>query len=89
MYYDIFSKEIGQLNSITFVIKASENRENEFQKKIINNITNLFAGDIDKNCLAIMTHTDNFDLMPDAVQLLEKMDIFKKKLIIMKSGIFL
>ena len=79
MYNDLFSKEIGQLNSITFVIKASENRENEFQKKIIKSITNLFAGDIDKNCLAILTHTDNFDLIPDAVQLLEKMDIFKKK----------
>ena len=60
MYNDLFSKEIGQLNSIAFVIKASENRENEFQKKIIKSITNLFAGDIDKNCLAILTHTDNF-----------------------------
>ena len=79
MYNDLFSKEIGQLNSITFVIKASENRENEFQKKIIKNITNLFAGDIDKNCLAILTHTDNFELIPEAVQLLQKMDIFKKK----------
>ena len=60
MYNDLFSKEIGQLNSIAFVIKASENRENKFQKKIIKSITNLFAGDIDKNCLAILTHTDNF-----------------------------
>ena len=42
MYNDLFSKKIGQLNSITFVIKASENRENEFQKKIIKSITNLF-----------------------------------------------
>ena len=79
MYNNLFSKEIGQLNSITFVIKASENRENEFQKKMIKNITYLFAGDIDQNCLAILTHSDNDEEMPDAVQLLEKMDIFKKK----------
>ena len=79
MYNDLFSKDIGQLNCITFVVKASENRENEFQKKIIKSITNLFAGDIDKNCLAILTHVDNEEDEPDAVQLLEKMDIFKKK----------
>jgi len=79
MYNDIFSKDIGQLNCITFVVKGSENRENEFQKKIIKAITNLFAGDIDKNCLAILTHVDSDDNVPDAVQLLEKMDIFKKK----------
>jgi len=79
MYNDLFSKEIGQLNCITFVVKASENRENEFQKKIIKSITNLFAGDIDKNCLAILTHVDNDEDVPDAVQLLEKMELFKKK----------
>lgn len=33
MYNKLFSEEIGQLNSIVFVVKASENRENEFQKK--------------------------------------------------------
>ena len=79
MYNDLFSKEIGQLNSITVVIKGSENRENEFQKKMIKNITNLFAGDIAQNCLAILTHIDTDDEIPDAVPLLEKMDIFKKK----------
>ena len=79
MYNNLFSKDIGQLNSITFVIKASENRENEFQKKIIKNITNLFAGDVEKNCLAILTHTDNDEIIPDAVPLLEKLDFFKKK----------
>ena len=79
MYNNLFSKDIGQLNCIAFVVKASENRENEFQKKIIKSITNIFAGDIDKNCLAILTHTDNTDVIPDAVPLLEKMDIFKKK----------
>ena len=60
-------------------MKASENRNNEFQKKIIKNITNLFAGDIEKNCLAILTHTDDFYIIPDAARLLEKLDIFKKK----------
>ena len=79
MYNRVFSKDIGQLHSITFVIKSSENRENEFQKKIIKNITNLFAGDVQKNCLAILTHTDNDEIIPDAVPLLEKLDFFKKK----------
>lgn len=79
MYTNLFSKEIGQLNSITFVVKSSENRENEFQRKIIKSITNLFAGDVGQNCLAILTHTDNDEIVPDAVQLLKKMDIFKKK----------
>ena len=79
MYNDLFSKEIGQFNSITVVIKGSENRENEFQKKMIKNITYLFAGDIAQNCLAILTHSDTDYEIPDAVPLLEKMDIFKKK----------
>ena len=79
MYQNLFSKEIGQLNSIVFVVKSSENRENEFQKRVVKNITDLFADDIGQNCLAILTHTDNDEIIPDAVQLLEKMDIFKKK----------
>ena len=79
MYNKLFSKEIGQLNSIVFVVKSSENRENEFQKRIVKNITNLFAEDIGKNCLAVLTHTDSDRKIPDAVQLMEKMEIFKNK----------
>ena len=79
MYNKLFSEEIGQLNSIVFVVKASENRENEFQKKIVKNITDLFADDIGQNCLAILTFTDNDEVVHYAVQLMEKMDIFKKK----------
>ena len=79
MYNKLFSEDIGQLNSITFVIKASENRENEFQKKIIKNITDLFAGDIGSNSLAILTHTDDDEMEPNAVQLLQKIDFFAKK----------
>ena len=79
MYEELFKNKISQLNSIIFVVKASENRENEFQKRIVKNITNLFADGIGQNCLSILTHTDNFDIIPDAVQLMEKMDIFKKK----------
>ena len=79
--YGKFTNEIGQLNSITIVIKANENRENEFQKKLIKNIINLFAVDIDKNCLAVLTHTDRDpeEYTPDVVKLLEKMDFFKTK----------
>ena len=79
MYTELFSKKIGQLNSIVFVAKSSENRENEFQKRVIKIITDLFADDVSQNCLAILTHTDNDEIIPDAVQLLEKMDIFKEK----------
>ena len=79
MYNKLFSEEIGQLNSIVFVVKASENRENEFQKKIVKSITNLFADDIGQNCLSILTFVDNDEIVPDAVQLMEKMDIFKQK----------
>ena len=79
MYNKLFSQDIGQLNSIVFVVKASENRENEFQKRIVKNITNLFAGDISDNCLAIFTHNDNDKKKPDAIQLMEKIDIFKEK----------
>ena len=78
MYNQLFSKEIGQLNSIVFVVKASENRLNAFQKKIVESITNLFADDIGKNCLAVLTHTDS-SRIPDAVQLMKTIDIFKKK----------
>ena len=79
MYTELFSKEIGKLNSIVFVVKSSENRENEFQKRVIKLITDLFADDVSQNCLAILTHTDNDEIVPNAVQLLEKMDIFKEK----------
>jgi len=79
MYTELFSKKIGKLNSIVFVVKSSENRENEFQKRVIKNITDLFADDVSQNCLAILTHTDNDEIIPNAVQLLEKMDIFKEK----------
>ena len=79
MYNKLFSNEIGQLNSIAFVVKSSENRLNSFQKKIVDSITNLFADDIGKNCLAVLTHTDSDRKIPDAVQLMKTMDIFGKK----------
>ena len=86
MYNNLFDKEIGCLNSISFVIKFSENRENEFQKKVINNITNLFASDVGENSLANLTFADTFEEDEDeneggynAVQLLKKYSIFAKK----------
>ena len=79
MYTELFSKKIGKLNSIVFVVKSSENRENEFQKRVIKNITDLFADDVSQNCLAILTHSDDDENIPNAVQLLEKMEIFKEK----------
>ena len=78
MYNKLFNEKIKDLNCVTFVIKASENRENEFQKKIIKTITSLFAGDATPNFLAIFTHSDN-DENFDAIQLLEKIDVYKNK----------
>ena len=67
MYNELFSNDIGQLKLITFVAKASEKRENEFQNKIIKAIKDLFAGDVEQNCLSILTHADNDEFIPDAV----------------------
>ena len=67
MYNELFSNDIGQLKLITFVAKVSENRENEFQNKIIKAIKDLFAGDVEQNCLSILTHADNDEFIPDAV----------------------
>ena len=78
MYDKLFNEKIKNLNCVTFMIKASENRENEFQKKIIKTITGLFAGDAFPNFLAVLTHADS-DENFDAVQLLEKIDIYKNK----------
>ena len=67
MYNELFSNDIGQLKLITFVAKASEKRENEFQNKIIKAIKDLFVGDVEQNCLSILTHADNDEFIPDAV----------------------
>ena len=80
MYNKLFSEEIGQLNSIVFVVKASENRYYEFQKKIEKNIAEHFDEDIGQNYLAILTHADYDDENEtDAVQLMKRMPIFKEK----------
>lgn len=67
MYNELFSNDIGQIKLINFVAKASENSENEFQNKIIKAIKDLFAGDVEQNCLSILTHADNDEFIPDAV----------------------
>ena len=79
MFKELCTERIGKLNSVVYVIKSSENRENEFQKKFIKNIINLFSRELRNNFLAISTFTDN-DEIPDAVRLLEKMDISKEKI---------
>ena len=38
MYNKLFSEEIGQLNSIVFVVKSTENRENEYNNNNSKNI---------------------------------------------------
>ena len=81
MYKEALDK-VEKLNCITFVYNASDVRETDLQKKVVKNITNLFANNIYNNCLAGLTHANN-EFEHDAVQLLQKMDVFK---IIKKSG---
>ena len=78
MYNNLFNEKIKNINCITFVIKSSENRENEFQKKIIKTISGYFTDDSVPNFLAIITHADG-DEQLDVVKLLEKSEIFKDK----------
>lgn len=64
--HPIFSSEkVGEIKE--------ENRENESQKKIITNKTNLFSG-IKKNCSAILNHRSNEKIIPNTLPLLEKLD---------------
>ena len=81
MYKEALDK-VEKLNCITFVYNASDVRETDLQKKVVKNITNLFANNIYNNCLAGLTHANN-ELQHDAIQLLQKMDVFKE---IKKSG---
>jgi len=81
MYKDALDK-VEKLNSIAFVYNAGDVRETELQKKVVKNITNLFANNIHQNCLAALTHANN-EVEHDAVQLLQKMDVFK---MVKKSG---
>jgi len=67
----------GSLTSACFIVKASENRYNEFQQKIIERVTQIFATDVKENFLSIFTHADTFN--PDSKQLMTKLEIFKEK----------
>ena len=77
--YELFCKKIGQLNSIVYVIKAWESRKTDFQKRVFKNLTDVFAADFGKNCLAILTHADSDEIPPETIKLLEEMEMFKKK----------
>lgn len=68
---------VEKLNSIVFVYNASDVRYTEIQKKVVKNITNLFANNIYHNCLAVLTHANN-EFEHDAVQLLKDIDVFKE-----------
>ena len=81
MYKEALDK-VEKLNCITFVYNASDVRETDLQKKVVKNITNLFANNIYNNCLAGLTHANN-EFQHDAIQLLQKMDVFK---VVKKSG---
>ena len=66
-----FEKKCGKnLNAACFIVKASENRYNEFQQKIFERVTKIFATDVKENFLAIFTHNDSD--IPNSIELMTK-----------------
>ena len=73
-----FEKKCGKtLNAACFIVKASENRYNEFQQKIFERVTKIFATDVKENFFAIFTHNDSNS--PKSKELMQKLDVFKEK----------
>ena len=80
-YKDLFSKNIGKLNSITFVYIMANSRDNNFQKEIKKLITGIFDKNIGPIALAILTHASGYKEVDtkNPVALLKKIEIFEKK----------
>ncbi|XP_076737691.1 uncharacterized protein LOC143416148 [Maylandia zebra] len=57
---DLFRSEdrIYELNSICLVMKASDNRLNDRQRRVFDSIISLFGKDLEKNIVALITHSD-------------------------------
>lgn len=74
-----FEKKCGKtLHAACFIVKASENRYNEFQQKIFERVTKIFATDVKENFFAIFTHHDSSNT-PKSKELMQKLDVFKEK----------
>ena len=78
LFSDLFHKKIDGINAICFIVKSSENRNNEFQKKIIKDVTDLFSNDISPNLFGIFTF-GNASSFTNAPRLLTTIDVFKQK----------
>ena len=72
-----FFAQKEKLNAACFIIKASANRFNEYQKQILNEVTSLFASDIKDNFLILFTFSDT--CKPKAIQFLTEVETFKER----------
>ncbi|XP_067431311.1 uncharacterized protein [Thunnus thynnus] len=58
--FDLFRSEDGvhEIDAVGLVLKASVNQLSDRQKYIFDSVTSLFGKDIEKNIVALMTHSD-------------------------------
>ncbi|KAK7880099.1 hypothetical protein WMY93_033239 [Mugilogobius chulae] len=61
---------VAVIDAVGFVLKASENRLDERMACIFNSVTSLFAKDLEKNIVVMMTHSDGGE-PTNALQALE------------------
>ncbi|XP_059208008.1 uncharacterized protein LOC131986885 [Centropristis striata] len=57
--FDLFcSKAVHQINAVGLVLKASENRLSDRLRYIFESVVSLFGKDMEKNIVALITHSD-------------------------------
>uniref|UniRef100_A0A3Q2DVY8 AIG1-type G domain-containing protein n=1 Tax=Cyprinodon variegatus TaxID=28743 RepID=A0A3Q2DVY8_CYPVA len=58
--FDLFRSEDGvhEINAVGLVMKASDNRLSDRQMYVLNSVTSLFGKDLEKNIVALITHSD-------------------------------
>ncbi|XP_047425062.1 uncharacterized protein LOC124996271 [Mugil cephalus] len=58
--FDLFRSEDGvhEVDAVGLVMKATENRLNDRLMYVFNSVTSLFGKDLEKNIVALMTHSD-------------------------------
>ncbi|XP_015244762.1 PREDICTED: septin-5-like [Cyprinodon variegatus] len=58
--FDLFRSEDGvhEINAVGLVMKASDNRLSDRLKYIFDSVTSLFGKDLEKNIVALVTHSD-------------------------------
>ncbi|XP_042252037.1 uncharacterized protein LOC121886175 [Thunnus maccoyii] len=74
--FDLFHSVDGvqEIDAVGLVMKATENRLSDRQKYIFDSVTSLFGNDIEKNIVALMTHSDGIT-PEDALKALEAANI--------------